>query len=288
VDQLPSIGPGRVLFDLIESGKVPVVRLTTIFRQASDSKIPYVARDVNSGIVPDLAATGDQTDCVWAEASKDLADTIVRAVTTLIPTKRGIPSHRIQVLCPQHGTEIGCTALNNRLQQELNPNWTPDKKDGLLVGKGYRVFEGDRVIHANKNNYQLEVANGEIGTVVRANYKGFVPGKDVFVGNNNGPVQLVIDFGDRKVGFRSNDTFNVELAYAITIHKSQGSSFEAVVLPIHKANKFMLTRPLVYTAITRAEKLLVMLGETEALNTSVNNVRGTERNTSLKELLIAE
>lgn len=291
VDQLPSIGAGRVLFDLIESGVVPAVRLTHIFRQASESRIPYVARDINLGQSVDcslLNARDGDSDVAFGEQHDEVAlqDAIVEAVAVHIPARRGIPSDQIQVLCPQHKKAVGDETLNPLLQQRLNPNYSDNPYAGVKVGRGYRVFEGDRVLHANRNNYNLGdgVANGETGKVLHANWKGVECPPDTQTSGKGKPV-VVVDFGDRKVGYSKVEAGDLELAYAMTVHKSQGSQFPCVVLPVHNCNEFMLTRPLLYTAVTRAEKFLVMLGEPEALNKASNNTRGVERRTTLQPCL---
>lgn len=290
VDQLPSIGPGRVLHDLIESDTVPVVRLTHIFRQAEESRIPYVARDINSGIAPDTGTLNVKeggADVAWLSIDNPelLQATIVRAVVELIPARQGIPSDQIQVLCPQHGTPIGDETLNCLLQEQLNPNYSSNEYKGVRVGRGYRLFVGDRVLHANRNNYELGVANGEVGRVLAADWKG-IGAEGATASGKGGPV-VVVDFGDRRVAYSKTESEDLELAYAITVHKSQGSQFPCVVVPLHSANRFMLTRPLVYTAVTRAERLLLMVGEEGAFEGAVVNTRGVERNTTLQECLRA-
>jgi exodeoxyribonuclease V alpha subunit len=293
VDQLPSIGPGRVLFDLIESGVVPSVRLTHIFRQASESRIPYVARDINEGKSLDvtvLNAKGGESDVAFAEQSDELTlqAAIVEAVASHVPARRGIPSDQIQVLCPQHGKAVGDETLNPLLQARLNPNYSDNPYAGVKVGRGYRLFVGDRVLHANRNNYNLGegVANGETGRVLEANWKGVECPAGTQTSGKGKPV-VVVDFGDRKVGYNKNEAEDLELAYAMTVHKSQGSQFPCVVVPVHSCNSFMLTRPLLYTAVTRAEKFLVMLGEQKMLGKAANNTRGVERRTTLQPCLQA-
>lgn len=288
VDQLPSIGAGRVLHDLIESGVVPTTRLTHIFRQADESRIPYVARDINEGRLPAVAELNARThgsDVVWREVSdvEALQHAIVESVVRLIPQRRGIAPEDVQVLCPQHQKGLGDEDLNPLLQRELNPCWA--EKGGLGVARNYRVFTGDRVLHANRNNYDLGVANGETGKVVEANFKGVEADADVHV-SGKGKVVAVVDFGDRRVGYSLTEAQDhLELAYAMTVHKSQGSQFKAVVVPVHSCNEFMLTRPLLYTAITRAESFLLMMGEEGALQKAAGNRRGVERRTTLQSCL---
>lgn len=298
VDQLPSIGPGRVLYDLISSGKIPVVRLTHIFRQAEESRIPYIAREINEGLVPDTAALSltAGSDVAWASIADvhDLAASIVEVVTELVPARHGVPPDQIQVLCPQHGTPVGDEILNEMLQARLNDRYSTDVRDGIRVGRGYRLFQGDRVIHANRNNYTLMVANGEVGNVVAQAWRGLGPGEvealsaqvdKELVTSGKGQPCIVVDFGDRLVGYTKHEAGDLELAYAITVHKSQGSQFPCVVVPVHGENRFMLTRPLLYTAVTRAERLLVLLGEEDVLSQAVSNTRGTARQTTLPQWL---
>lgn len=289
VDQLPSIGAGRVLFDLIESGVVPTVRLTKIFRQASESRIPYVARDINAGDMPDLSELSMKSgsDVAWLEldAVEDVAATIVEAVVSLLPERRGFEPDDIQVIVPQHKTPVGDEELNRALQQRLNKNFVGDDKYGVRAGRDYRLFAGDRVLHANRNNYELNVANGEVGKVIDTNWRGIVVDPTTVTTSGAGKPIVLVDFGDRVVGFNKQEAQNLELGYAITIHKSQGSQFPCVVVPVHGANEFMLTRPLLYTALTRAEKACLMIGQATALDKATKNTRGVSRNTTLQPCL---
>lgn len=301
VDQLPSVGPGSVLRDVIDSGTVPVCRLTRIFRQASESRIPYVARDLNEGAVPDVAAlSGPSSDVVFVETAEasDVRETIVALVAGGIEQKRGIPSAAIQVLSPQRKTEIGVRALNGALQAALRG--TADAPT-VRIGVGDDSAEarvGDRVIHI-KNDYELGVFNGEIGTVLgvagrdeRGKAMPISPEilRSISASEDAEPVPpknvaLVVDYGDRRVGYARAGLEELQLAYAITVHKSQGSQFAAVVVPVHAAHSYMLTRALVYTAITRAEKLLVLVGTRDALARAARTVRGSDRRTGLRDRL---
>lgn len=289
VNQLPSIGPGRVLHDMIQSGVVPVAELTHIFRQAEESRIPYVARDINAGTCPDVSQMNPKThggDVAWVSIDDvdALRETLVEMVCVTIPDRKGIPAEDVQVLVPQHRKGLGDEDLNPLLQQRLNPNYDAHERAGLKVGRGYRLFRGDRILHANKNNYQLEVANGETGRVLEADWRGIDYDDDVVVSIPGRKVVAVIDFGNRKVGYTQIEAQDhLELAYAMTVHKSQGSQFRAVVMPVHGLNGFMLTRPLVYTGVTRAEQFLVLMGEESALAKAAGNTRGVKRRTGLQE-----
>lgn len=290
VDQLPSIGPGRVLFDIIQSGVYPVTRLTRIFRQASESRIPYVARDINEGRTPDLS---DRTgDVLWAEVdeAEEVADAIVNAYTHRLPA-RGFRD--IQVLAPQRSGACGVEALNQRLQAASNSNAA--NRDALVaIGNGYKCAEGDRVIHT-ENNYDLMTFNGEIGRVVAASWQGLDSiGDAVWAGKDKGRApkstsayQVIVDYGDRKVAYSKEELDQLQLAYAITIHKSQGSQFECVIQPVVGEHTFMNTRPLVYTGLTRAAKLWLGLGQEKTLAGASTNIRGVARRTALQERIAA-
>lgn len=287
VDQLPSIGAGRVLYDLIESGVIPTVRLTKIFRQAEESRIPYIARDINTGATPDLASCTKDGDVIFAGTSdaEDILAGVVSAFRTHL-RNRGFAQDDIQVLVPQRTKTCGVENLNAVLQRELNPN----AYDGNVSVKitGADVYEGDRVIHT-KNNYKLMTFNGEIGKVVACNWRGLRDiGEAVFAGffENATPREnahvVIVDYGDRKVAYSKEEAYDLQLAYAITIHKSQGSQFKAVIMPISPEHKFMLTRPLVYTGITRASEQLLIIGDAAALGEAAVNTRGVQRRTTLQ------
>lgn len=293
VDQLPSIGAGQVLRDLIDSGTIPTTRLTQIFRQASESEIPHVARAINQGETPDFdPATGDVRFC-RAETAGDVRETIVAAVQQLL-SRDDTTLDDLQVLVPQHKGECGTIALNKRLQEQLNPQ--PDKAPSLRLGE-LTVYAGDRVMQT-KNDYTLGVYNGDVGTVVKADFRGVgdLP-ETTKVATPTGPqslravgiapsqaspfVLLVRYPNIGEVAYTISQAQGIVLSYAITIHKSQGSQFKTVILPVHSAHKFMLTRALLYTAITRASEMVLFVGDQSMLGTAAADTRGSDRRTTL-------
>ena len=294
VDQLPSIGAGQVLRDLIDSGTVPVARLSRIFRQASESRIPYVARDINAGRAPDLGGTGD-VQFIGEDDPERLTDCIVRAVAEILPTDNDAkgrrafdPFEEVQVLAAQKSGPVGVETLNRALQQRLNP----PGKDAMWIGGGYQAGPDDRVIHV-KNNYKRMVFNGEMGSVVLCSFKGLLDHELEDALNDQLPEDITVDrtgrtdrvmvvnFGDRRIAYAKGDVKELLLGYAITIHKSQGSQFPCVVMPVHECHSFMLTRSLVYTGITRASEYVVLYGQSKQIVRAAQNTRGTGRRTTL-------
>ena len=270
-DQLPSIGPGNVLKDLILSKAVEVVFLTEIYRQAQGSRIITVARQILAGNVPNLKS--DINDDFFFIETKDpqkCQDYISLMVTERIPNKFGLnPVRDIQVLAPMKNGLVGINALNEVLQEKLNP------KAGQKVIHGTRSFSrGDKVIQ-NRNDYDKEVFNGDIGFI-----------HSIDSGNN----RLEVDFDGRTVEYEFEDLDSLDPAFAITIHKSQGSEYQAVVIPLMLQHRIMLQRKLVYTGITRGKGLVVVIGEAEALARAVRNSsigrKTTERVTRLGQLLL--
>ncbi|MXZ49570.1 MAG: AAA family ATPase, partial [Rhodobacteraceae bacterium] len=270
-DQLPSIGPGNVLKDLILSKAVEVVFLTEIYRQAQGSRIITVARQILAGDVPNLKS--DINDDFFFIETKDpqkCQDYVSLMVTERIPNKFGLnPVRDIQVLAPMKNGLVGINALNEVLQEKLNP------KAGQKVIHGTRSFSrGDKVIQ-NRNDYDREVFNGDIG---------FIHAIDR---DNN---RLEVDFDGRAVEYEFEDLDSLDPAFAITIHKSQGSEYQAVVIPLMLQHRIMLQRKLVYTGITRGKGLVVVIGEAEALARAVRNSsigrKTTERVTRLGQLLL--
>lgn len=263
-DQLPSVGAGEVLRDLIASGVVPTARLTQIFRQGERSGIVRNAHRVLAGEVPETVALG-QGDFLFVERDRpaDVAEEIRRIVSRYLPEEEGVdPVRDVQVLIPMYRGEAGADALNAALQDDLNPR-------GREVRSGGRRFrEGDRVIQL-RNDYQRNVFNGEIGLVDSV---------------DEGGREMRIRF-DSIVTLPAADWDQISLAYAITVHKSQGSEYDWVVFPLSTQHAILLDRPLFYTAITRARRGVVLVGSRRALALALRNGRSRGRRTTLAERL---
>jgi exodeoxyribonuclease V alpha subunit len=261
VDQLPSVGSGLVLRNLIESGVVPVARLTEVFRQAANSRIITNAHRINQGLLPEVPARDADRDFYFVEREEPerIADTLVDLVRGRIPKKFKLdPIRDIQVLGPMNRGSLGIRALNTRLQAELNPA----RPDEPFVEKfGWRFRVRDKVIQT-ENDYDKEVFNGDIGQIVK------VDPLEQEVTVNFAPREVVYDFGELD---------ELGLAYAITIHKAQGSEFPAVVIPLAMQHYLLLQRNLVYTGVTRGKQLVVLVGQKKALAVAVRNNRAENR-----------
>lgn len=270
VDQLPSIGPGSVLRDIIDSDAVPTVRLTEIFRQAAESRIVLSAHRINTGKLPytDNAREGNFFFLRVSEPSK-IAETIVDMVSRRLPQSYGFdPVNDIQVLSPMHKGEAGVMNLNSLLQERLNP-FDPALPE---VRQGFRTFrQGDKVMQI-RNNYDKLVFNGDIGRIQRIDTQR----------------SLVAVRFEEVVEYSLNELDDLVPAYAISVHKSQGSEFRCVVAPVSTQHYIMLKRNLLYTAVTRARELVVLVGDHKALGIAVSNDQVRERFTSLAERLKSE
>jgi exodeoxyribonuclease V alpha subunit len=267
VDQLPSVGPGNVLRDLIASEVAPVTRLDTIFRQAEDSYIIVNAHRINQGEMPLFSQNAKDFFLFSEEDPQKAADRVIDLVTTRIPQKFGFnPASDIQVLSPMHRGSVGVAELNQRLQEGLNPA-APDK---LEFRHGQNTFrEGDRVMQI-RNDYDRQVFNGDMGKIAQIDLEDKV---------------VQIDFEGRLVPCEFTQMDEVVHAYAVSIHKSQGSEFPVVVIPLLVQHYMMLQRNLVYTAVTRARKLAVLVGSKKAIHMAVRNNRIASRNTRLAKRL---
>ena len=241
IDQLPPVGPGQALADIIASGAVPVVTLTEVFRQAALSQIVQSAHRINSGQMPDLSAPRDATDFYFVEASgPDIAITrLIELVKERIPRRFGFdPMRDIQVLCPMNRGGLGARSLNIELQRALNPRGDPKvEKFGTTFAIGDKVMQIE-------NDYDKEVYNGDIG---------YVEAIDLELG------EMTIAFDGRPVAYAFGELDQIVLAYATTIHKSQGSEFPAVVIPVTTQHYMMLQRNLLYTGVTRGKRLVTLL-----------------------------
>jgi exodeoxyribonuclease V alpha subunit len=265
VDQLPSVGAGDVLRDIIASGTVPVTRLTQIFRQAADSLIITNAHRINHGEMPVFSTDGDNGDFFLfpAEDAAAAADWVVDLVTERIPKKFGFDALRdIQVLAPMYRGGTGVSSLNERLQSQINPP-TPKTPEKRLFGITFRP--GDKVMQI-QNNYDKEVFNGDIGFVMNLDLVEHI---------------LTAEIDGRRVDYDFTEADQLVLAYAVTVHKAQGSEFPVVVMPLVTAHYLMLQRNLLYTAITRAKKLCVLTGSRRAIGMAVQNNKVTQRHTAL-------
>jgi exodeoxyribonuclease V alpha subunit len=264
VDQLPSVGAGDVLRDMISSGMVPVTRLNTIFRQAADSRIITNAHLINQGNFPTFSQGSGDFFLFAAEDAVGAADWIIEIVTERIPQKFGFdPVRDIQVLAPIYRGPAGVIALNERLQEKLNPP-TASKPERKLFGTIFRM--GDKVMQT-QNNYDKDVYNGDIG---------FIQSMDVI------DQRLVADFYGHSVTYDWSDVDELTLAYVVSVHKAQGSEFPVIVMPIVTQHYTMLQRNLLYTAITRASKLCVLAGSRRAISMAVRNNKVAQRFTALE------
>ncbi|HEY2989107.1 MAG TPA: ATP-dependent RecD-like DNA helicase [Candidatus Binatia bacterium] len=265
VDQLPSVGPGSVLRDLIDSQAVPVVVLKRIFRQAGESLIVENAHRILHGESLMLEAHPDKRDFVFIarEREEDALDVIRELVKERIPRRLGASARDVQLLSPMHRGLLGTVHLNRELQQLLNPG-------GKGLERGGTVFRlGDRVMQL-RNDYDKGIFNGDLGRIVRV---------DAEEG------ELDVDFDGRKVSYDLEDLDELSLAYATSVHKSQGSEYPAVVIALHTSHFPMLHRSILYTAVTRGKELVVLVGSKRALALAINNVRIEQRCTGLKERL---
>jgi exodeoxyribonuclease V alpha subunit len=267
VDQLPSVGPGQALADIIASGAVPVVRLTEVFRQAAESRIITNAHRINQGLMPDLALV-ESGDFYFVDAAdcEDGVRKLLAIVRERIPKRFGFdPIRDIQVLCPMNRGGLGARSLNIELQNVLNP-----PGDHRIERFGWTFCLGDKVMQV-ENDYDKEVYNGDLGVVSR-----------IVVEDG----ELVVDFDSREVTYGFGELDELVLAYATTIHKSQGSEYAAVVIPLTTQHYAMLQRNLVYTGVTRGKRLVVLVGQRKALAIAVKGTRKRRRWSKLKEWLL--
>jgi exodeoxyribonuclease V alpha subunit len=254
IDQLPSVGPGQVLADIIASGAVPVVRLTEVFRQAAQSRIITSAHRINQGFIPDLSPPRTNSDFYFVQADdpETAVSRIIELVKTRIPSRFGLDSIRdIQVLCPMNRGGVGARSLNIELQSALNP--AGERK---VERFGWTFAPGDKVMQI-ENDYDKEVYNGDIG---------YIDDVDSDAG------ELIARFDDRSVTYGFGELDMLVPAYATTIHKSQGSEYPAVVIPVMTQHYAMLQRNLLYTGVTRGKRLVVLVGQKKAVAIAVRNV----------------
>jgi exodeoxyribonuclease V alpha subunit len=269
-DQLPSVGPGQVLADIIASGRFPVSRLQQIFRQGEGSGIAANAQRINAGEMP-VWEPGLGSHDFYLFNADDAATgrgLVLDLVRQRIPLRFGLRGSDIQVLAPMHRGPLGLTTLNPELQGALNP---PDPAKAEL-NVGPRLLRlGDRVVQA-RNNYDLGVFNGDMGTIVDLDSAGYA-------------ARILLD-GGREVQYRAAALPELHLAYALSIHRAQGSEFPAVVLPVVTGQFILLSRRLLYTAVTRAQRLVVLVGHSRAVSFAVRDAGNEARITALAERLV--
>jgi len=267
IDQLPSVGPGQVLSDIITSTAIPVIRLTEVFRQAAESRIITGAHKINQGHIPDLSRPEGQSDFYFVEADEPeiAVQRIVELVKTRIPQRFGLdPIRDIQVLCPMNRGGVGARSLNIELQAALNP--AGERK---VERFGWTFAPGDKVMQI-ANDYDKEVYNGDIGYIADVDPDGG---------------ELTATFDTREVIYGFGELDYLVPAYAATIHKSQGSEYPAVIIPVMTQHYTMLQRNLLYTGVTRGKKLVVLVGQKKAIAIAVKNISGRRRWSKLNEWL---
>jgi exodeoxyribonuclease V alpha subunit len=268
VDQLPSVGPGRVLNDVIRSQRVKTVRLTEIFRQAAASRIVVNAHRINHGERPDVVRQeGSDFHFIEREEPAQVLETVLDLVASRIPRRfRLDPFADVQVLAPMHRGEVGAQNLNKALQARLNPPGPPE------LASGSRMFRvGDKVIQL-RNDYDKDVFNGDLGRIVE-------------IARDEEETRVVVEVDGRKILYEPGELDQLGHAYALSVHKSQGSEYPAVVVPLTTQHYLMLRRNLLYTAITRGKRLVVLVGSKKALGIAVRTDDTTQRWTWLAERL---
>jgi exodeoxyribonuclease V alpha subunit len=292
-NQLPSVGPGNFLSDLISSQCISFFSLEKVFRQAEKSKIISSAHSINKGFKPSIQNPieapqiwSDGTDCMFIESSMDkndrsnpvsttrygmdTVDMIVKLYCEIIPKYLG-KENEIQILTPMNKGAVGTIEINKRIQESINPK--VDNKKEIIINQDKLFREGDRVIQTT-NNYDLNVFNGDIGYISQIDVK---------------ELKMIVDFGNKEVSklvtYNKQDIKDLQLAYSITIHKSQGSEFSTVIMPILNQHYIMLFRNLIYTGLTRAKKMGIIIGETSAFGKSIQNINPNIRQTSLSNFI---
>ena len=264
VNQLPSVGAGNVLKDIIGSGVIPVVELNEIFRQAMGSLIITNAHRINRGEFPRIPDSKEEKlqdfYFIQKETPEEVLATILDLVTNRIPSRFKInPLDGIQVLTPMHRGVIGAENLNKVLQEALNKSQTE-------LPRGGRVYKlGDKVMQI-KNDYDKELFNGDIGRITRIDLE---------------EQEMTVEFDGRPVKYDFSDLNELVLAYAVSVHKSQGSEYPVVVMPIHISHYMLLQRNLIYTGVTRARKLVIIVGTKKALSIGIRNNKTQKRFTGL-------
>ena len=270
-DQLPSVGPGNVLKDLIDSQQIPLVRLTQVFRQAANSGIISAAHQINQGEYPQLERISDcpHSDCLWHPGGSEPehgVQTVCELIEDFLPQQGFNSRTELQVLCPMTKGVVGTRNFNQRLQQLLNP----PSADKLQLNYGGTVFRvGDRVMQL-KNDYNREVFNGDLGIIQKIE-----PTEQ----------ELLVEIDGREVTYDYADLNEITLAWATSIHKSQGSEYPVVILPLYTSHYIMLSRNLFYTALTRAKRLAIIVGSQKALAIAVKQLKQQQRYTRLRQRL---
>ena len=268
VDQLPSVGPGQVLADIIACSLIPVVRLTEVFRQAAGSRVIVNAHRINRGQMPEMTNDGALSDFYFIDAAEPEEGIvkIIAVVRDRIPKVFGLDAIRdIHVLCPMNRGGLGARSLNIELQKALNP-----PGEARVERFGWTFCPGDKVMQV-ENDYDREVYNGDLGIVQR-------------IDEDEG--ELVVAFDGRDVSYGFGELDELVLAYATTIHKSQGSEYPAVVIPLTTQHYPMLQRNLIYTGVTRGKRLIVLVGQRKALAIAVKGARARRRWSKLREWLM--
>lgn len=272
VDQLPSVGAGQVLLDMIRSGVLPVARLTKIFRQSDASRIIVAAHDVNNGKMPSLKNKhGDDFSFFPVDSPEQCVQYVLDLVTRFVPSRLGYdPLRDIQVLCPMKGGAMGTEAMNLILQERLNGN--ARKKSFMMKTSESVFFLGDKVMQT-RNDYKKDVYNGDIGFVSEVSSEG-------------DSMLVSFDGGTRSVLYSNEEAKSLRLSYACTVHKSQGSEYPVVIMPVMTNHFKMLQRKLLYTGITRGKDLVILVGQVKAVAIAVHGQSDEEeRWTKLEEWL---